>query len=272
MIHQCYTIGQCDRGQLGVGKGLLGDLGDLDALLEYYTLQAAFGKYAGAHSLKTLGQDHGSQLLRACKGILLHHRQFRTSGEGQRGNIRVSKSFTADEGHTRRNGNGCQITVGKRFCLNGGQGIRQDNGLHRAVLKSTAADDGNGRAKVQLGQINVGFLTVVLQDGDRTTFQNGILPVAFLLHGGDTGVVALGAVIPVFVQVSRQGFIYEVQINILRCQEGVATDVLNILGDGQFCQGLTAIEGITANIGHGLRQIQHGQAFAESESEIVHIG
>ena len=277
-FHECIviniidTVGQCDALQLGFCKGIFGNTLKRNSFFKGYRNKTAFLEHTSTHGGQRCGKRHFGQVAGALKGILLNGRNLRALGKGQRCYICIRKRFTADKGHTCGDGNLAKRVIGKRFCLNACQRIGQYHARNTLVLKRTTADGGDGRTEIKRGQINLGIASKIFDDGNVTRRKGCILIVALCLYTCHAHVVAANAVIPVLIQICGHGGSGQIKIQIACTKERKTSDMLYRSRQGQLGQRLTAIERVSAHVGHGFGQSQGRQALTETESKVINIG
>ena len=272
VVDQCDAVRQNDSGQLGIHKRLLRDLFQLDPRCKGHRLQAASLEHTGTHGCQRCRQGHLGQILRICEGVLLHNRQLPIRRKGQGLDGCIGKGLSANEGHIRWDLHTLQPAALEGLRLDHRQRFRQHQRAHCALCECAATDDGDAATKIHQRQIHMRFRSQIFQNADIAGGQDGILEIAVFLHGFNAQVITLNVIVPVFIQICRQGLRSEIQIRCARSQEGIAADMLHTGRDRQLRQPITAIEGVAANIGQRFRQRQTPQVLAESEGKVINIG
>ena len=140
VVNEGYAVGDGHGGNMGIGKGLLRDLGHGESVRKGQRGDTAALEYRAPHGSHGCGNNHTTQLFGLFKGGLLDGLDLRVGGKGQGFDRRIRKGGTSDEGHACGDRNRLQFRVIERLGLDDLQGHRQLDTLHRAVHKRAAAD------------------------------------------------------------------------------------------------------------------------------------
>ena len=257
---------------VGIRKGLLGDLGQCDARGEGQGRDSALLERRAPQRLQGCGKGHALQGFGPFKSRSLDHRQFPVCRKAQILNRRVGKGFSANELHTCRNCDRLQRRMQEGFRLNGDQRVGKNDVLHRGEGKGTSANIGDLSAKIQGREIQRLGASQIFQKRNAAIGHRGVCPFLGLGDVRHAKVVTANAVVPVLIQSRRHRGGGKIQVDVVRSQEGEAANMLETCRERDVGKTVAIVEGEAADVGHTLRDHDARQTLAEAEGKVVNVG
>ena len=128
-------IGQTQRHKIRIGEGFFGNLGQANASFKGQRRYAAVLKGCATHRFQACGKRNTPQTLGVLKCRAFDHAKRCSCLKRQRLQRRIGKGGASDKLHACRNGYRQKSGSVKGFSLNRDQRIRQNDTLHRRILK-----------------------------------------------------------------------------------------------------------------------------------------